>query len=37
VRESELRAWLKEAGFGDSKSCAVSETLTATRWQRRKG
>jgi hypothetical protein len=37
VSETDLRAWLKEAGFGDSKSCAVSETLTATRWQRRKG
>ncbi len=37
VRESDLRAWLREAGFGDSKSCAVSETLTATRWHRRKG
>jgi hypothetical protein len=37
VRETDLRAWLRGAGFGDSKSCAVSETLTATRWQRRKG
>lgn len=37
VRESDLRAWLREAGFGDSKSCAVSQTLTGTRWQRRKG
>jgi hypothetical protein len=36
VRETDLRAWLREAGFGDSKSCAVSEALTATRWQRRK-
>lgn len=36
VRESDLRAWLRDAGFGDSKSCAVSETLTATRWQMRK-
>jgi hypothetical protein len=36
VRESDLRTWLRDAGFGDSKSCAVSETLTATRWQRRR-
>lgn len=36
VRETDLRACLRDAGFGDSKSCAVSDTLTATRWQRRK-
>jgi hypothetical protein len=36
VRETDLRLWLREAGFGDSKSCAVSDELTATRWRRRR-
>jgi hypothetical protein len=35
VRETDLRTELRARGFGDSKSCAVSEQLTATRWQQR--
>ncbi|TPE59566.1 hypothetical protein FJQ54_13900 [Sandaracinobacter neustonicus] len=37
VRESELRTELRALGFADSKSCAVSERLTATRYAERKG
>lgn len=32
--DTAIRAALREAGFRDTKSCAVSDTLTATRYQR---
>lgn len=37
VRETDLRAELRALGFADSKSCAVSDRLTATRYAERKG
>ena len=33
--DAQARAILRPMGFVDTKSCAVSQTLTATRWQKR--